>query len=76
MAFSICGLLLQCCVVVAADAVFVGISVVVAPATRVCSLNKISRLSSAPPVGDSHKGTLNNQGKPTFFRKKTKRKRT
>jgi hypothetical protein len=33
-------------------------------------------LLAAAAVGDSHKDPSNNQGKPTYFRKKTKRKRT
>jgi hypothetical protein len=38
--------------------------------------NRYTHRCSGATVGDSHKGPLNNQGKPTYFRKKTKRKRT
>jgi hypothetical protein len=44
--------------------IVIGIMVVVAPSENV----------TFKPVGDSHKGPLNNRGKPTFFQK-TKRKR-
>jgi hypothetical protein len=37
--------------------------------------NGYTRKCSGATVGDSHKGPVNNQGKPTYF-KKTKRKRT